>query len=204
MPRPTQPVLALAAALMLSPPFAAAQRATPVSHLDLNQFTGTWYQIARLPDKPEKKCKSDGMILYALSDKPRSFQQGLFCKIKGGDAQYSNSSGKQSKTGTGELKVPRLFIFSTKYEVLATDPAYTWALVGTTNHKSLWLLSRTPKLDPAIHAQLESTATSSGYKTEKLITVPHTVATYRAEQGAPTGQGKGQPTIQGVPSSTTP
>ena len=53
------------AALTFGSSAAFAQRAAPVPHLDISQFTGTWYQIARLPDKPEKKCVSDGMVLYA-------------------------------------------------------------------------------------------------------------------------------------------
>lgn len=194
-----QPTLMCVAALLATLPLAA-QSATPVPKMDLNRITGTWYQIARLPDKAEKKCVSDGMILYALNDNPRSFQMGLFCKIKGGDAQSTNMTGKQNKSGSGELKVTRFLIFSTRYEVLAGDSAADWLLVGTRNHKALWLLGHLPSMEAATRAQLEQVASRQGYKIDKLITIPHTVTVFRAERGSNSSSGPGQAVIQAPPS----
>ena len=143
MPRPLPTPLAnlrsaaLTLALSLTSLCAAhAQSATAVPKLDLDKLTGTWYQIAKLPVKAEKKCLSDNTVLYALNDKRDSFQIGTFCTIKGGDHNNINDSGKMDKARDGKLEVRRLVIFSRKYWVLATDPDFNWALVGTPNHKN--------------------------------------------------------------------
>lgn len=155
---------ALTLALSLSPLLtgpAHAQKATAVTKLDLDKLTGTWYQIAKLPVKSEKKCLSDNTVLYALNDKANTFQIGTFCTIKGGDQDNINDSGKMDKAQDGKLKVRHLVLFSRPYWVLATDPDFNWALVGTPNHKSLWILARQVTLPPDTYAQLQSTAAST-------------------------------------------
>ena len=151
---------------------AAAQTVTAVPRLDLNKFMGTWYELARLPDKTEKKCVRNVNVLFALGDKPRSFQMGTSCDVKDGTPDDYDGTGKASKQGDGKLKLSRLVIFSTPYWVLATGPAYEWALVGSPKHKTLWILSRTASLDPAVLAQIKNMAVAQGFHLEKLITVP--------------------------------
>jgi Lipocalin-like domain len=57
--------------------------------------------------------------------------------------------------------------------VLAVDPDYTWALVGNPNHRSLWILAKTPTLPDATLASIKSQATAAGYDVSKLITIPY-------------------------------
>ncbi len=152
---------------------ARAQSATAVPKLDLNKLTGTWYQIAKLPVESEKKCLSDSTVLYALGDKPNSFQAGTFCTVKGGDLDSINQSGKMSKAGDGKLKLRRFVILSRPYWVLATDPNFEWALVGTPNHKSLWILSRTAPLSPEVYTQVQNLAAAQGFPVAKLVPVTH-------------------------------
>ncbi len=169
----THGVLGLASFLLAAAPEVSAQAASAVAKLDLDKLTGTWYQIAKLPVKAEKKCLSDGTVLYALSDKPGSFQTGTFCTLKGGDHNDITNSGKQDKAGDGKLKIRHLVIFSRKYWVLATDPNFEWALVGTPNHKSLWILSRQPTLADPVYQQVQTVASSQGFPVGKLVLVTH-------------------------------
>ena len=149
----------------------AAQTVTAVPRLDLNRYMGTWYEVARLPDKTEKKCVRNVRILYALGDKKGTFQMGTSCELKDGTPDDYDATGKMDKQGDGRLKLNHLVLFSTPYWVLATGPAYEWALVGSPKHKTLWILSRTATLDPAVLAQLKEMATAQGFDLSKLITV---------------------------------
>ena len=150
---------------------AAAQTVTAVPKLDLDRYMGTWYELARLPNKTEKKCVANVKVLYALGDKKKTFQMGTSCDLKDGTPDDYDATGKMDRGGDGRLKLSRLVIFSTPYWVLATGPAYEWALVGSPKHKTLWILSRTSALDPTILAQIKSTATAQGFDLAKLITV---------------------------------
>ena len=149
---------------------ASAQSASAISNLDLNRYMGTWYEIARLPDKAQKNCVSNGIILFALADKANRFQVVNSCQAKDGYTNVRNASGKPAnKSGDGKLKVSYTWPFSQKYWVLAVDPSYEWVLVGSPNHKLLWVLSRTATLSPDVLATIEAKAATQGFATSKLI-----------------------------------
>jgi len=57
--------------------------------------------------------------------------------------------------------------------VLALDDTYQHALIGTPNHKYLWVLSRTPSMDEAAYQSLLSTAKNQGYDIAKLQRTMH-------------------------------
>ena len=150
---------------------AVAQTVSAVPKLDLKQYMGVWYEIARFPVKSEKRCTGEGKVLYALGDRPGSFQMGTSCRLKNGTPDEWDANGKMDKLGDGRLKLSRLELFSTKYWVLALGPAYDWALVGSPNHKTLWVLSRTVTLSPDVLTAIEAKASAEGFETGKLIMV---------------------------------
>ena len=147
-----------------------SQTVTPVAKVDMNRFTGTWYEVARYPKGPEKQCTGQPMGVIAKGYKPNTLQTVHTCEIKGGYTMVRNGTLKPAdKSGDGKLKLSYLWPFSTKYWVLALDPDYGWALVGSPNHKELRVLSRTAKMKPEILAEIEGKATAAGFSPEKLI-----------------------------------
>lgn len=152
---------------MLAVGAASGQSVTAVPKLDEKLFATGWYEIARLPNKPEKKCVSNALQMYTVGNKPWQFQVVESCLLKDGEANVRNLSGRGDKVGDGRLKVGS-FPFATKTWVLATAPDYSWALVGSPNHKLLWILSRTATMDEAVLQQVEGMAAAQGYKVDKL------------------------------------
>ena len=53
--------------------------------------------------------------------------------------------------------------------ILALDPDYRTALVGTPDRRFLWILSRTPQLDEAIYQRLVEHAKTLGFPVSDLI-----------------------------------
>jgi lipocalin len=51
------------------------------------------------------------------------------------------------------------------------DSDYQYALVGGSNEKFLWILSRTPQLDEAVKASILGEADRRGYDINRLIWV---------------------------------
>jgi apolipoprotein D and lipocalin family protein len=170
MPRPFQ--LATLGLTLLTAALAPAQSATPIPKLNPKQLIGTYYVIARLPIKRQKHCLSNELVLYTLGDKKNSVQIVTTCQIKQDDTDSWESSGRFAKSGDGRIGIPYYFFFAKKYWIIGLAPDATWAIAGTPNHKSLWLLSGTPTLPAATLAQLKSTAAAQGYDTAKLITIP--------------------------------
>ncbi|GAC1414456.1 MAG: lipocalin family protein [Acidobacteriaceae bacterium] len=166
-----------AAALMLigcAMPFSGvlhAQSATAVPKLDLDRFVAPWYEIMRSPIHREKACLGDQVVLYALGDKKNSFQRVTSCRIKGDNSQSWNATGKLDEHGSGTLKIRTIWPFSSSYWVLATGPAYEWMLVGTPNHRTMWILSKTPVLPPEMLADAQAKAAAGGFNTSKLVKI---------------------------------
>lgn len=148
------------------------QTVTAVPKLDLNRYMGSWYEIARLPDKKEKQCVGGALVLYAAGEKAGRFQVVSSCQTKGNNVEARNASGKVAdKAGDGQLKISYLWPFSQKYWVLAVGPEYEWALVGSPDHKTLWILSRTEKMAPEVLLDLEGRAATAGFNRSKIVMV---------------------------------
>jgi apolipoprotein D and lipocalin family protein len=157
--------------LLFAAPRASAQRATPVAQLDPNRLIGTYFDIARYPIKREKHCVGEEMVLYALGDKPNTVQIVTSCQLKGNTSDSWNASGKFSLAGNGQLKLSAIWPFTTRYWILALAPDYSWALVGTPNHDSLWILARATTLPPGTLAAIEALASAQGFNPSKLVQI---------------------------------
>lgn len=168
---PAAAASALLALLLAAIPHASAQSATAVPKLDPNRLIGTYYEIARYPIRREKQCFAKEMVLYALGDKANSLQIVTACQLKQDFTTYWNNKGKFSNSADGKIRLSSFWPFTTKYWVLAIAPDYSWALVGNPNHKSLWILSRTPTLSPDVLTAIQSQASAQGFNVARLIKI---------------------------------
>jgi lipocalin len=146
--------IVLAAALLLARPQAGAQTAVP--KLRQLSFTGTWYEIARVPNKREKDCVSRSLVLIALGDKSNQLQFINTCNTAKGFDDTHNYTGR-SKDGSGKLKIPVFFPFSRPYWVLAVGP------LKPNNPAAPGAPSTTPSTPtPSQTVAIETAAVSSG------------------------------------------
>ncbi len=152
---------------------AESQVVTAVPKLDMTQFVGTWYEIARLPNRGEKHCVGDAIVLYALGEKPNRFSVVNSCKAKDGAVDVRNGNGKaQDKTGDGKMKVTYTWPFAVKEWVLAVGTDNAWVLIGSPNHKMLWVLGKTAKMAPEVLREIQAKAASEGFDVAKLVPTP--------------------------------
>ena len=171
--------LMLSACTTLTPSRSTAAVPQSVNQLDLNRYVGTWYEIARLPMYFQRNCASDVTATYSLNPSGSIKVDNRCNKADGSTIQSIGEATKANETGS-ELKVTFLpeglrWLPLTKadYWVLALDDTYQHALVGTPNHKYLWVLSRTPSMDEAAYQSLLSTAKNQGYDIDKLQRTMH-------------------------------
>jgi apolipoprotein D and lipocalin family protein len=149
---------------------ANAQRVTPIASLDASKFLGTWFEIARLPNRVEKKCMGSAFMMYAPDYKVGRFQIVDSCKRPDGTADVRNLSGRRAdKSGDGKLKVITIWPF--KYWVIGTGPDYGWALLAAPNRKKLWVLSKTATLPADQLSAAEAMASAQGFNAGNLVMV---------------------------------
>ncbi|MCU1248067.1 MAG: Lipocalin family protein [Edaphobacter sp.] len=148
---------------------APGQTVSAVPSLELSRYIGTWHEIARFPNKVERKCVGSPVVLLAPGDKSDRFQIVTSCQTSDGIPDAKNADGKIDKSGGGKLKITYTRPFAKKYWVLAVGGAYDWALVGDPNHKSLWVLSRTSKVSSELLYEIEKRAAAQGFDMAKLV-----------------------------------
>ena len=73
-----------------------------------------------------------------------------------------------------KLKVTFFWPFYGNYWVIGLDSEYRYAVVSEPGRKYLWILSRTPKLDPELYQRAVDTARQQGLDPSRLIHPLHT------------------------------
>lgn len=144
---------------------------TPIREVDLERYLGRWYEVARFDHRFERgltQCTAN----YVLQE------DGTIKVTNRGkkDGSWKTSVGRAKKTDSaGVLRVSFFGPFYSDYRILMLAPDYTYALVGGSSDKYLWILSRTPQIDEDIRQQIVGEAARRGYPVADLIWVDQKV-----------------------------
>ena len=138
-----------------------------VKAVDLNRYLGSWYEIAKY-DHVFERGLDYAMANYTLREDGKI--DVLNTGIKDGRAKDAKGIAKTTNI-PGLLKVSFFGPFYSDYRIMMLDTNYQYVLVGGSNDKYLWILSRTPQLDEATKALIIAEADKRGYDTSKLIWV---------------------------------
>lgn len=146
-----------------------------VTDFELDRYLGTWYEIARLDHRFERGM-SDVTANYSMrEDGGVSVVNTGFEEDKG---EWTTATGKAyfvGDTDLGQLKVSFFGPFYGGYNIIELDKDnYQYSLVVGPDRDYLWILSRSPQLDPDILSALVEKASSLGFPTDQLIYVEHT------------------------------
>ncbi|WP_299879760.1 lipocalin family protein [uncultured Cocleimonas sp.] len=149
----------------------------PVSDFEVNRYFGKWYEIARL-DHSFERGLSNITAEYSLREDGnlRVLNRGYNIKKK----KWQDAEGKAKFTGPsdiGSLKVSFFGPFYGGYNIIELDQQnYQYVMIAGNDRSYFWILSRTPKLDPAVQKRLINKARSLKFPVEKLIYVNHDLA----------------------------
>lgn len=136
-----------------------------VENFDLKSYMGKWYEIARLDNRFERGMTNVTTEYTLLDDgNVRVVNSGMR------DGQMHHITGKAKTTSqSGRLRVSFFMFFFSDYNVLAMGHNGSWALVGSSSPKYLWILAREKSLPADVIDQILEIARSRGYDTNKLI-----------------------------------
>ena len=147
-----------------------------VPAVDYKRYEGTWYEIARLPNRFQKKCASDVVATYTLRDDGRLTIQNR-CRLADGRTDEATGVARPvAGQPPSVLKVrfaPAYLSFLPlvwgDYQILALGPAYEYAVIGEPTREYLWVLSRSPTLEAARYEALAGEAKAQGFDVSKLV-----------------------------------
>ncbi len=143
-----------------------------VAQVDLNRYAGKWYEIARYPNRFQKDCVGDTSATYTLLP-DGSVQVVNECRSVEGTVKRAVGRAKVAdKRSNAKLKVSFFWPFYGKYWVLDLGADYEYAVVGEPSRKYLWILSRTPQMEPAVYESLLRKLEVAGYDPSRLLRTP--------------------------------
>ena len=172
----------LATALLCAATFNSTQAApaslpplSTIANLDLPRYMGTWYELARYPNRFQSDCSGSAVATYALQPEG-GVRVVNRCPQAGG--QMDEAVGEARRVGAAGS--PRLQVrFAPEwlswlpwvwgdYWVVDLDPAYQLAVVSEPSREYLWVLSRTPQVAPADWNALIARLRQAGFDPARL------------------------------------
>lgn len=141
-----------------------------VPYVDLNRYTGTWYEIARYPHKFQAGCTGSKATYAMRNDGKLSVLNE--CYEESGRSKLRSAKGKAWVVDTmtnAKLKVSFFWPFSGDYWIIDLGKDYEYAVIGHPGRKYLWILSRTKDMDKVVYEGILNRLRKQHYDTSKLI-----------------------------------
>lgn len=158
--------------LILSGCVGIPEGVKPVSNFELNKYLGKWYEVARLDHSFERGLNQVSAEYNLRKDGGVSVRNRGFSSDNN---EWNEASGKAyfvNKPNEGYLKVSFFGPFYGSYIIFWLDKvSYHYAFVSGPNKDYLWLLSRTPTVEPEVMEKFISLSKALGFDTSKLIFV---------------------------------
>lgn len=154
----------------------AARPLVPIAALDVPRYMGIWYEIAKFPNRFQKKCA--GFTTATYSAIPGGKVQVVNrCRTDSGETieaiglarQIGNANSPKLKVRFAPAFLSFLPMVWGDYWVVDLDPNYQLAAVSEAKREYLWILSRTPKVDKPTYDALVVRLAAQGLDVSKLV-----------------------------------
>ncbi len=161
------PLLALAGCVFH--PVGNAAVPMPAKPVDVTQYLGKWYEVARYDQWFERGCTSATATYTLRPDGMLGITNA--CVKADGTAQVAQARGKiVPDSGNARLKVSFFGpFFIGNYWVMDHAEDYSWTIVGEPTGRFLWLLDRRDNLTEDEVKAFYARAAALGYDTSLLL-----------------------------------
>ena len=150
-----------------------------IAALDVPRYMGTWYEIAKFPNRFQRKCAANTRARY-LAQSDDSVQVINSCLTADGETIDALGLAKQvGPSDSPKLKVrfaPAWLSWLPQvwgdYWVIDLDPQYQLAAVSDAKREYLWVLSRTPRVAQHNYDALLGRLQAQGFDVQQLELTP--------------------------------
>lgn len=141
-----------------------------VSYVDLERYTGVWYEIARYPNRFQTGCVGS-MATYTLR-KEGDIDVLNQCYNRTFSGKIRKARGRAwvvDRQSNAKLKVSFFRPFSGDYWIIELGEDYSYAVIGHPKRKYLWILNRKKTMADELYKDLLARIERQGYDTDKII-----------------------------------
>lgn len=173
-------VVAATAALAVS-----LATATPPVHgvdkLDMSRYSGTWFEVARLPNKLQARCRYDVTATYRLK---ADGTVTVLNRCVDASEHVKVAVGRATPLAGDPARLRLSYVpdwlswwpgTHSDHWVVMLDDDYRYAVVSDSTRTSLWILSRAPSLDAAMYDDIVSRLRAQRYPVDQLVITPQRV-----------------------------
>ena len=153
---------------------AALPPVTPIAALDVPRYLGTWYEIAKFPNRFQAKCTANTRAQY-LAQTDGSVQVLNSCATAEGPIDALGLAKQVGDANSPKLQVrfaPAWLSWLPQvwgdYWVIDLDTDYQLAAVSDAKREYLWVLSRTPQVNAKAYAALLERLKAQHFDVQKL------------------------------------
>jgi apolipoprotein D and lipocalin family protein len=140
-----------------------------VEHVDVARYMGTWYEIAKFPQRFEKGLVGVTAKYTLLPDGKVRVQNSGYKESFNGKLQTAKGMARVVDAATNaKLRVSFFWPFAGDYWIIELGKDYEYAVVGEESRKYLWILSRTPQMDDTVYNELLKRIKDKGFDVSKL------------------------------------
>jgi apolipoprotein D and lipocalin family protein len=151
----------------------------PIPSLDLPRYLGNWYEIAKFPNRFQRKCTGFTRATYTALPDGR-VQVENRCRLADGRTDIAIGVARQvGAANSPRLKVrfaPAFLSFIPMvwgdYWIIDLDREYGLAAVSEPGRDYLWILSRTPTVSKPAYDALVARLSGQGLDVRKLVRTP--------------------------------
>lgn len=159
--------------------FAQSEPLEPVAKVDLERYAGTWYEIAKYPNRFQKQCIGNTTATYTQKSNGR-IEVLNRCLKDGGKIESAVGEAKiADKETNSKLKVrfaPGFISFLpfiwANYWIINLDPNYQYVAIGEPKRKYFWILSRSPQIAETTYNEILDRAEDIGFDRRKVVLTP--------------------------------
>ena len=164
------PILVLLFAACVSNTITHTDSSDPivVDQIDLNKYSGTWYEIGRYPTFFQRNCIQSTAEYQVQSDKSLSVHNICY-KKDGSTSDIKGTANIVDSATPAKLKV-RFNIFAQgEYWIISLDKNYKWVVVSSSKKNTLFILARTAPIESNLKNSILADLKSRGFEIDKII-----------------------------------
>jgi len=139
----------------------------------VSRYAGLWYEIGSIPQIFQTGCNCTTAEYAAISETEISVINAcnLF-SANGFENRIEGTATIVPNSGNAKLLVSFFGTGGADYWIIDLDPDYGWAVVGSGDKQSFWILSRTSTLDPSLYNDLLTKWGARGYDVSRVRATP--------------------------------
>jgi apolipoprotein D and lipocalin family protein len=151
----------------------------PIASLDVPRYMGTWYEIAKYPNRFQKQCARNTRADYQAQPDGTLQVLNRCVTAEGKTTEALGAARQVGPADSPKLQVrfaPAWLSFLPMvwgdYWVIDLDPQYQLVAVSEPQRDYLWVLSRTPKVEATDYQALLARLAQRGFDLKRIEPSP--------------------------------